>query len=179
MFLPVALWCNLSAFLFPYSFGSIWIWQNQFPVMSFRRLLNSETSLWFMRICCAQPLNRKTSWISGIFKMAVWFRVLTPCLFFINQLRLVVGNFGKLHQYKQLSIFICWNIHICELFVLSVKECQNHALDSISSLHITVHAIIQEPQNVRLNSVMLNSVLLWDPSNFSEGNVTYTIQYER
>ncbi|XP_013923867.1 PREDICTED: interleukin-10 receptor subunit beta-like isoform X1 [Thamnophis sirtalis] len=41
-----------------------------------------------------------------------------------------------------------------------------------------VHAIIQEPQNIRLNSVMLNSVLLWDPSNFSEGNVTYTIQYK-
>ncbi|XP_034290716.1 interleukin-10 receptor subunit beta-like isoform X1 [Pantherophis guttatus] len=41
-----------------------------------------------------------------------------------------------------------------------------------------IHAIIQEPQNIRLNSVMLNSVLLWDPSNFSEGNVTYTIQYE-
>ncbi|XP_026556367.1 interleukin-10 receptor subunit beta isoform X2 [Pseudonaja textilis] len=42
----------------------------------------------------------------------------------------------------------------------------------------SIHAIIQEPQNIRLNSVMLNSVLLWDPSNFSEGNVTYTIQYK-
>ncbi|XP_070606453.1 interleukin-10 receptor subunit beta isoform X2 [Erythrolamprus reginae] len=41
-----------------------------------------------------------------------------------------------------------------------------------------IHAIIQEPQNIRINSVMLNSILLWDPSNFSEGNITYTIQYK-
>ncbi|KAM3837368.1 interleukin-10 receptor subunit beta [Vipera latastei] len=40
----------------------------------------------------------------------------------------------------------------------------------------SIHAIIQEPQNIRFNSVMLDSVLLWDPSNFSEGNVTYTVQ---
>ncbi|XP_061483762.1 interleukin-10 receptor subunit beta isoform X2 [Rhineura floridana] len=41
-----------------------------------------------------------------------------------------------------------------------------------------IHGMVPEPQNVRLHSVMFNSVLQWDPPSFYKENVTYTVQYK-
>ncbi|XP_062982757.1 interleukin-10 receptor subunit beta [Elgaria multicarinata webbii] len=48
-----------------------------------------------------------------------------------------------------------------------------------SCLFWTVHGMFPEPQNVRIHSVMLDSVLQWDPPNFHKENVTYTVQYKK
>lgn len=44
---------------------------------------------------------------------------------------------------------------------------------------ISVHGVIPEPQNVRIYSRDFNSTLLWDPPNFHEEDVTYTVEFEK
>ncbi|XP_060626378.2 interleukin-10 receptor subunit beta [Anolis sagrei] len=42
----------------------------------------------------------------------------------------------------------------------------------------SAYGMVPEPQNVHLHSVMLDSVLKWDPPDFHKENLVYTVQYK-
>eukprot|EP00078_Anolis_carolinensis_P022993 XP_008120200.1 PREDICTED: interleukin-10 receptor subunit beta [Anolis carolinensis] len=51
-----------------------------------------------------------------------------------------------------------------------------------SLLHLllcwSVYGMVPEPKNLRLHSVMFDSVLEWDPPDFHKENLVYTVQYK-
>ncbi|XP_071610281.1 interleukin-10 receptor subunit beta isoform X2 [Heliangelus exortis] len=47
-----------------------------------------------------------------------------------------------------------------------------------SCLLLCVSGIVPKPQNARITSINLRSILHWDPPRFHKGNVSYTVQYK-